>query len=116
MGGYGERFFACGGEDGKIRVWHKNVEEPAAVLTGHLLTVNIVYWNPKYPKVLASGMYFELPLFEQNKIGSDDCTIKIWSTDDVIEKLKDQMIISKYIFSNMLYDWLSSGRRKIVNK
>jgi len=92
LGGNGERFIACGGEDTKIRIWHRNVPNPVAVLSGHTLTVNGVCWHPKNPKILISC--------------SDDYSIKIWSTEDISEKLKDQIQIEeeKSINNDLMLD------------
>ncbi|KAM0949392.1 putative transcription factor WD40-like family [Dioscorea sansibarensis] len=64
FGGSDCLFLASGSEDSKIYVWQRHNEEPIQVLSGHLMTVNCVSWNPSKPHMLASA--------------SDDCTIRIW--------------------------------------
>ena len=39
FGGENESYIACGGEDGVINIWHRNVSESIRKLHGHLLSV-----------------------------------------------------------------------------
>ncbi|CAG0888613.1 unnamed protein product [Cyprideis torosa] len=64
FGGLHESFVASGSEDKKVYIWHIKHDQPIAVLSGHLRTVNCVSWNPKHPGMLASA--------------SDDGTVRIW--------------------------------------
>lgn len=50
--------------DNKVYIWHRNREQPVAVLAGHQRTVNCVTWNPQQPAMLVSV--------------ADDNTIRIW--------------------------------------
>ncbi|OVA02263.1 WD40 repeat [Macleaya cordata] len=64
FGGSNCMFIASGSEDSKIYIWNRRNCEPVEVLSGHLMNVNCVSWNPKRPYMLASA--------------SDDQTIRIW--------------------------------------
>jgi WD40 repeat protein len=75
FGGFNDQFIACGGEDSTLKIFHRNSSEPLASLTGHSLTVNSVNWHPRNPKVLISG--------------GDDHTVKIWVSEDLFDKLKE---------------------------
>ena len=50
--------------DNKVYIWHRNREQPVAVLAGHSRTVNCVTWNPSQPAMLVSV--------------SDDNSIRLW--------------------------------------
>lgn len=64
FGGLNDRFIASGSEDSKVYIWNTRNPCPIKVLSGHVLAVNSVSWNPKRPEMLASA--------------SDDQTIRIW--------------------------------------
>ncbi|XP_047337162.1 WD repeat-containing protein WDS homolog [Impatiens glandulifera] len=64
FGGLNSSFIASGSEDSQVYIWNCKFPEPIEILSGHLATVNSVSWNPKRPRMLASG--------------SDDQTIRIW--------------------------------------
>ncbi|KAI3840060.1 hypothetical protein MKX03_015453 [Papaver bracteatum] len=64
FGGTNNMFIASGSEDSKIYIWNRRNCEPVEILSGHLMNVNCVTWNPKKPHMLASA--------------SDDQTIRIW--------------------------------------
>ncbi|CAI9107523.1 OLC1v1006896C2 [Oldenlandia corymbosa var. corymbosa] len=64
FGGLNCSFVASGSEDSKVFIWHRQSYSPIEILSGHLMTVNCVSWNPKRPQMLASA--------------SDDQTIRIW--------------------------------------
>ncbi|KAL0437315.1 UNVERIFIED_CONTAM: WD repeat-containing protein WDS [Sesamum radiatum] len=52
------------GEISSVYIWNRRSSNPIEVLSGHLMTVNCVSWNPRRPEMLASA--------------SDDNTIRIW--------------------------------------
>uniref|UniRef100_A0A7S2RC09 Anaphase-promoting complex subunit 4 WD40 domain-containing protein n=2 Tax=Rhizochromulina marina TaxID=1034831 RepID=A0A7S2RC09_9STRA len=64
FGGYQERFVACGGEDGRIHLWHREQRNPIALLPGHTGPVNCVAWCSTDNQIFASA--------------SDDKTVRIW--------------------------------------
>ncbi|XP_057964084.1 WD repeat-containing protein WDS homolog isoform X2 [Malania oleifera] len=64
FGGLNSKFIASGSENSKVYIWNRQNSKPIEVLSGHLMTVNCVSWNPKRPQMLASA--------------SDDETIRIW--------------------------------------
>ncbi|KAK0581625.1 hypothetical protein LWI29_016057 [Acer saccharum] len=64
FGGLDSSFIASGSENSQVYIWNKRNTKPIEVLTGHLMTVNCVSWNPKRPQMLASA--------------SDDQSIRIW--------------------------------------
>lgn len=64
FGGLNSMLIASGSEDSKVYVWNRKSPYPIEVLSGHLMTVNSVSWNPQRPQMLASA--------------SDDQTIRIW--------------------------------------
>jgi len=66
FGGAKNNFIASGSEDEFVVIWNINSSEPVRKLEGHRGTVNAVAWNPVFHGMLASG--------------SDDGTIKIWSS------------------------------------
>lgn len=53
--------------DGNVYVWHREREEPVAVLRGHTGVVNAVSWNPADPSMLVSC--------------SDDGTVRVWGPE-----------------------------------
>ncbi len=60
--------------DHSVYIWQAQREVAATVLKGHSRTVNCVSWNPVNFELLASG--------------SDDGTVRVWSTQ---ERLKAQL-------------------------
>eukprot|EP01017_Pseudomicrothorax_dubius_P029662 TRINITY_DN3625_c0_g2_i1.p1 TRINITY_DN3625_c0_g2~~TRINITY_DN3625_c0_g2_i1.p1 ORF type:complete len:183 (+),score=34.14 TRINITY_DN3625_c0_g2_i1:102-650(+) len=68
LGGIDDRLISCGGEDGKVCIWHRNISQPLSRLSGHSGAVNVVAWHPKDPNILVSG--------------SDDNTIRVWGTTE----------------------------------
>uniref|UniRef100_A0A7N0U884 Uncharacterized protein n=1 Tax=Kalanchoe fedtschenkoi TaxID=63787 RepID=A0A7N0U884_KALFE len=66
FGGFNCMFVASGSEDSQVYIWNRRKSTPIEVLSGHLMTVNCVSWNPKRPKMLASA--------------SDDQTVRIWGS------------------------------------
>lgn len=64
FGGLDSSFIASGSENSKVYIWNRRNSRPIEVLSGHLMTVNCVCWNPKRHQMLASA--------------SDDHTIRIW--------------------------------------
>ncbi|XP_073292331.1 WD repeat-containing protein WDS homolog isoform X2 [Primulina huaijiensis] len=64
FGGLNGTFIASGSEDSKVYIWNRRNSNPIEVLSGHLMTVNCISWNPRRPQVLASA--------------SDDHTVRIW--------------------------------------
>ena len=64
VGGARDAFVAAGGEDGKLRLWHRQRGTLLATLGGHLGPVNGVAWSPACPQVLVSA--------------SDDGTLRVW--------------------------------------
>ncbi|KAK4441549.1 WD repeat-containing protein WDS [Sesamum alatum] len=64
FGGLNSMFIASGSEDSKVYIWNRRSSNPIEILSGHLMTVNCVSWNPRRPEMLASA--------------SDDNTIRIW--------------------------------------
>ncbi|KAL3531171.1 hypothetical protein ACH5RR_010493 [Cinchona calisaya] len=64
FGGLNGTFIASGSEDSKVYIWNRLGDNPIEILSGHLMTVNCVSWNPRKPQMLASA--------------SDDQTIRIW--------------------------------------
>ena len=68
FGGHNEQFIASGSEDGFVRIWHRNFEQPVAVLDGHSKPVTCVHWNPAMCSMLATC--------------SDDTLVHIWTTPE----------------------------------
>lgn len=64
FGGFNSAFIAGGSENSEVYIWNRQRSKPIEILSGHSMTVNCVSWNPKDPKMLASG--------------SDDHTVRIW--------------------------------------
>lgn len=64
FGGLNSTFIASGSENAQVYIWNRKHSKPIEVLSGHLMTVNCVSWNPRRPQMLASA--------------SDDQTIRIW--------------------------------------
>lgn len=64
LGGHAEAFVASGGEEGKVRIWHRDNGTLLQELRGHVGTINAVAWSPTDNFLLASA--------------SDDKTIRIW--------------------------------------
>lgn len=64
FGGLDSSFIASGSENSQVYIWNRRNSRPIEVLSGHLMTVNCVCWNPKRHQMLASA--------------SDDHTIRIW--------------------------------------
>ncbi|KAJ0113027.1 hypothetical protein Patl1_01672 [Pistacia atlantica] len=64
FGGLDSTYIASGSENSQVYIWNRRNSKPIEVLSGHLMTVNCVSWNPKRPQMLASA--------------SDDHTIRIW--------------------------------------
>ncbi|XP_050208186.1 WD repeat-containing protein WDS homolog [Mercurialis annua] len=64
FGGLNSSFIASGSENSQVYIWNRGNPKPIEVLSGHLMTVNSVSWNPKRHQILASA--------------SDDQTIRIW--------------------------------------
>lgn len=66
---------ACGSEDGKLFIWHRNYNKPLKILNcedekdgkPNKNTINCVSWHPTRMNLIVSA--------------HDDKTIKIWSTD-----------------------------------
>ncbi|XP_024982023.1 WD repeat-containing protein WDS homolog [Cynara cardunculus var. scolymus] len=73
FGGVNSMFIASGSEDSQVYIWNRRSSDPIEVLSGHLMTVNSVSWNPKRHQMLASA--------------SDDQTIRIWGPNRS-EKMK----------------------------
>jgi len=67
FGGVNQDFVASGSEDGNVYVWHREREDPVAVLRGHTGVVNAVTWNPADPSMLVSC--------------SDDGTVRVWGPE-----------------------------------
>ena len=68
FGGYEDMFIACGSEDKKVYLWHRNSKKVLATLEGHKDIVNCVAWSPTDHSMLASA--------------SDDRTVRIWGPAD----------------------------------
>ncbi|WCJ38244.1 hypothetical protein M5689_019316 [Euphorbia peplus] len=64
FGGLDNSFIASGSENSQVYIWNRRNSRPIEVLSGHLMTVNCVSWNPKRHQMLASA--------------SDDHTIRVW--------------------------------------
>nr|GMD66925.1 WD repeat-containing protein WDS homolog [Ipomoea batatas] len=64
FGGLDSTFIASGSEDSMVYIWNRKSCNPLEILSGHLMTVNCVSWNPTRHQMLASA--------------SDDQTIRIW--------------------------------------
>lgn len=64
FGGFHCTFIASGSENSLVYIWNRGNSTPLEVLSGHLMTVNCVSWNPRRHQMLASA--------------SDDHTIRIW--------------------------------------
>ncbi|KAJ9176516.1 hypothetical protein P3X46_011822 [Hevea brasiliensis] len=64
FGGLNNSFIASGSESSQVYIWNWRNPKPIEVLSGHLMTVNCVSWNPRRHQMLASA--------------SDDHTIRIW--------------------------------------
>ncbi|KAG8641863.1 WD repeat-containing protein WDS homolog isoform X2 [Manihot esculenta] len=64
FGGLNSSFIASGSENSQVYIWNRRNPKPIEVLSGHLMTVNCVSWNPRRHQMLASA--------------SDDHTIRIW--------------------------------------
>nr|XP_043635995.1 WD repeat-containing protein WDS homolog isoform X2 [Erigeron canadensis] len=64
FGGVNGTFIASGSENSQVYIWNRRNSDPIEVLSGHLMTVNCVSWNPRRHQMLASA--------------SDDQTIRIW--------------------------------------
>ncbi|KAJ8899164.1 hypothetical protein K2173_011951 [Erythroxylum novogranatense] len=64
FGGLNSSFIASGSENSLVYIWNRRNSSPIEVLSGHLMTVNSVSWNPRRHQMLASA--------------SDDHTIRIW--------------------------------------
>lgn len=64
LGGHAEAFVASGGEEGRVRIWHRDSGALLQELGGHAGTINAVAWSPSDNYLLASA--------------SDDKTIRIW--------------------------------------
>jgi WD40 repeat protein len=65
MGGAGCAFVACGSEEGRVFVWHRETGELLASLAGHSGVVNAVAWNPRNQYMMASA--------------GDDRSVRIWT-------------------------------------
>ncbi|KAF9579929.1 hypothetical protein BGW38_003604, partial [Lunasporangiospora selenospora] len=55
FGGFNERFVACGSEDWKINIWHRQNGDLLQTLEGHTNSVTCVAWNPTNPTMLATA-------------------------------------------------------------
>ncbi|CAI0426714.1 unnamed protein product [Linum tenue] len=64
FGGLNSSFIASGSEDSQVYIWNRRDPKPIEILSGHLMTVNCVSWNPRRHRMLASA--------------SDDGTVRIW--------------------------------------
>jgi len=71
FGGEGEAFVACGSEDGKIYIWHRQRGRLLESLEGHQGMVNAVAWNPGNPYMMASA--------------GDDHTVRIWVSEAILQ-------------------------------
>eukprot|EP01015_Nassula_variabilis_P013893 TRINITY_DN21435_c0_g1_i1.p1 TRINITY_DN21435_c0_g1~~TRINITY_DN21435_c0_g1_i1.p1 ORF type:complete len:142 (+),score=23.87 TRINITY_DN21435_c0_g1_i1:64-489(+) len=81
FGGNSDRLLACGGEDSKIRIWHKNISKPQLTLSGHSLPVSCIAWHPKNPCLFVSG--------------SDDYTVRVWVTDEIKQQYRKSSIMEE---------------------
>ncbi|KAJ7977146.1 WD repeat-containing protein 26 [Quillaja saponaria] len=75
FGGLDSTFIASGSENSQVYIWNRRKSMPIETLSGHLMTVNCVSWNPKRPQMLASA--------------SDDHTIRIWGSS-LVNKLQQK--------------------------
>ncbi|KAL8490006.1 hypothetical protein ACS0TY_025779 [Phlomoides rotata] len=71
FGGLNSMFIASGSEDSKVYIWNLRNSNPIEILSGHMMTVNCVSWNPVRHQMLASA--------------SDDNTIRIWGPSRKME-------------------------------
>lgn len=73
FGGLNSAFIASGSENSQVYIWNRRNSKPIEVLSGHLMTVNSVSWNPRRHQMLASA--------------SDDQTIRIWGPSSSKKKI-----------------------------
>ena len=69
FGGVNNSLVACGSEDFKIYIWHKEKEDLLSTLEGHNASINAVHWSPTDQYLFVSA--------------SDDKTVKLWSVEGV---------------------------------
>lgn len=62
----------------RLMIWKTSEKKPIKYLDGHHRHINTVDWNPKYQSMLVSG--------------SDDNTIRVWSTAPLGSSAKDPEI------------------------
>ena len=68
FGGSEQSLVSSGSEDSKIYIWNRYNRTLLRTLVGHTATVNCIAWSPTNPEILVSG--------------SDDYTVKVWSTKE----------------------------------